>query len=157
MSRWGIVYDFADRWPNVHHMAFLFAFPLFLFGVYYQQQRAIKNAAISWRRLKPWPSWLRTAVGWTIGGEALSLLLIGTLLRDYHHTKTIYDQRQYLTVEGPVSHFDPMPKAGHKQESFRVNGVPFTFSTVTRAPMATIRPPFGGRPKVRTPGQDRLF
>jgi hypothetical protein len=31
-------------------------------------------------------------------------------------------------VEGVVSQFDPMPASGHKNESFRVNGIPFAYS-----------------------------
>lgn len=31
-------------------------------------------------------------------------------------------------VEGPVENFDPMPEAGHKNESFSVRGVPFSYS-----------------------------
>jgi hypothetical protein len=91
----------------------LFAFPLFLFWVYYQQ-RVTRGDSITWLRPKQWPRWLRTVLGVVAGGEIFSMLLIYTLLRDYHYTKAVYDQRQYLIVEGQVSHFDPMPKARHK-------------------------------------------
>lgn len=34
----------------------------------------------------------------------------------------------YLTVEGRVSDFTPMPRGGHAEESFTVNGVHFAYS-----------------------------
>ena len=37
-------------------------------------------------------------------------------------------KHQYLTVEGLVENFDPAPEEGHKDESFTVKGVHFSFS-----------------------------
>ncbi|ELV8627344.1 hypothetical protein QNF03_004076 [Vibrio cidicii] len=39
-----------------------------------------------------------------------------------------YEQGKYSVVEGPVENFDPMPYAGHKTESFTVQGVKFSYS-----------------------------
>lgn len=39
-----------------------------------------------------------------------------------------YSSGNYQTVEGYVENFDPMPAEGHKQESFDVNGVHFSYS-----------------------------
>jgi len=56
------------------------------------------------------------------------LIGIPSVLLDYFHTKAIYTKKQYLTVEGPVRNFDPMPASGHKSESFTVMSVSFAFS-----------------------------
>ena len=54
---------------------------------------------------------------------------------NYKRLESILANGQYKIVEGQVENFDPMPYGGHKDESFTVNGIKFSFSdyTVTNA------------------------
>lgn len=40
----------------------------------------------------------------------------------------ILEQQQALIVQGPIENFQPMPYAGHADETFTVQGVPFAYS-----------------------------
>ena len=42
--------------------------------------------------------------------------------------KEIYKNNNYNIIEGIVANFDPMPYAGHKKETFEVNGIKFSYS-----------------------------
>jgi hypothetical protein len=42
--------------------------------------------------------------------------------------KETYNNGNYEIVEGIVSNFDPMPYGGHKQETFDINGIEFSYS-----------------------------
>jgi hypothetical protein len=42
--------------------------------------------------------------------------------------KEAYNNGNYEIVEGIVTNFDPMPYGGHKQETFDVNGIGFSYS-----------------------------
>ena len=128
MIHWRPVYDFANLPPHIHPIVFLLVLPVLMFGAYYKQKRATTDHPISWWQIRQWPRWLWTGLGLAVGGEAISLLLFSMVLSNYHYTKAVYDQRKYLLIEGLVRNFDPMPKSGHKQERFTVNGVPFAFS-----------------------------
>ena len=46
----------------------------------------------------------------------------------YYRIKKIYEGGSYKTVEGQIDNLDPMPYAGHKQESFTINGIGFNYS-----------------------------
>ena len=46
----------------------------------------------------------------------------------YLRHKALAQENRCRVVEGPVEHFVPMPYAGHAQESFSVDGVPFRYS-----------------------------
>lgn len=60
-------------------------------------------------------------------GLMLAIVLPSQIV-GYLHTKSVYKQKQYQTIEGVVTDFDPMPEGGHQNESFVVSGVPFAFS-----------------------------
>jgi|MudIll2142460700_1097286.scaffolds.fasta_scaffold65312_2 hypothetical protein len=47
---------------------------------------------------------------------------------NYKRLKSTLTNGRYKIVEGPVENFDPMPYSGHKEESFTVNGIKFSFS-----------------------------
>jgi hypothetical protein len=53
--------------------------------------------------------------GWTVGSDS------------YHAAKALRSG-DYRVVEGRVEHFKPMPKEGHAEETFEVNGVSFAYS-----------------------------
>ena len=48
--------------------------------------------------------------------------------KDLIKLKDVYDNGNYKIVEGFVVDFDPMPYGGHKQETFNVNGIKFSYS-----------------------------
>ena len=52
----------------------------------------------------------------------------------YNKIVKAYEQGNYQIVEGYVENFDPMPYGGHKQESFDINGVSFSYSDFSVRP-----------------------
>lgn len=46
----------------------------------------------------------------------------------YDKTVGAYNRGEYEIVEGYVENFDPMPYGGHKNESFEIKGVKFSYS-----------------------------
>lgn len=46
----------------------------------------------------------------------------------FRETKKLYEAEQYNVIEGIVEDFHPMPYSGHREESFTVNGVKFSYS-----------------------------
>ena len=61
------------------------------------------------------------AIIWT------SISFFATYPQHLHH-KALAQEGRCRVVEGPVEHFVPMPYAGHAQETFSVDGVPFRYS-----------------------------
>lgn len=59
-----------------------------------------------------------------IWGILLGIHQIGT----YIEMKNVIKNESYLTIEGIVEDFDPMPYTGHKHESFRVGDIKFYYS-----------------------------
>ena len=57
-----------------------------------------------------------------------SAIVIIAQLRMYDKTVGAYTRGEYQIVEGYVENFDPMPYEGHKNESFEINGVQFSYS-----------------------------
>ena len=51
-----------------------------------------------------------------------------TTYSQYLRHKALAEEGRCRVVEGPVEHFIPMPYAGHSQETFSVDGVPFRYS-----------------------------
>lgn len=49
----------------------------------------------------------------------------------YNTVMNAYKNGEYQIVEGYVENFDPMPSEGHKEESFDINGVHFSYSDYT--------------------------
>ena len=62
-----------------------------------------------------------------------SIALIGQLDM-YNKIVVAYSQGEYQIVEGYVENFDPMPYSGHKNESFEINGVKFSYSDYNEHP-----------------------
>ena len=58
---------------------------------------------------------------WTVG-------VFASTWSSYHQAIQAYKEGRYSTVEGVVQEFVPMPYTGHAEESFKVNGVKFTYS-----------------------------
>ena len=58
------------------------------------------------------------------------LLIIATspfIKPGYWETKEAFRNKTFKVIEGVVENFDPMPKSGHKHESFSVAGVEFEY------------------------------
>jgi hypothetical protein len=56
---------------------------------------------------------------------------LGVFLFQYSNRyayEAILHQGQAWVVEGRIENFHPMPKSGHAQETFTVNGIPFAYS-----------------------------
>lgn len=60
----------------------------------------------------------------------LMLSAVTFAFRAYMYSETVgaYRSGEYMTVEGYVENFDPMPHSGHKNETFEINGVKFSYS-----------------------------
>lgn len=56
------------------------------------------------------------------------LVTLTTTIIDYYNIQRIYNDKNWLIVEGEVEDFIPMELEGHSSESFTVNGVNFTYS-----------------------------
>ena len=52
----------------------------------------------------------------------------------YNKIVKAYEQGNYQIVEGYIENFDPMPYGGHKEESFDINGVHFSYSDFSVQP-----------------------
>jgi hypothetical protein len=48
---------------------------------------------------------------------------------EYRRATRSLSNHDYFTVEGVVSYFVPMPPGGHANESFRINGVSFSYGS----------------------------
>ena len=65
--------------------------------------------------------WTGFGILWT------TLAFVGTG-SEYTECRRVMKNGTYKEVEGYVENFDPMPYSGHKNESFSVNGVFFSYS-----------------------------
>lgn len=63
-----------------------------------------------------------------------SVALCLNLAAEQYSLRERFRKGEYDTVEGIVEEFDPMPKGGHKNESFKVNGVKFEYSDFDISP-----------------------
>lgn len=65
-------------------------------------------------------------------GLVLSLIVcsifVVTQMDMYQNIVVAYQEGQYMTVEGYVEDFVPMPAEGHAHETFQINGIPFDYS-----------------------------
>ncbi len=59
---------------------------------------------------------------------AISALMVAEQVDQYNKIVAAYQQGDYLTVEGYVENFHPMPKEGHDTEEFDLSGVHFEYS-----------------------------
>ena len=72
----------------------------------------------------------------TMASFATVLVLIGFLFQWNMYRKTVgaYQRGTYEIVEGYVEDFVPMPYEGHANESFQINGIPFSYSDFVITP-----------------------
>ena len=68
-------------------------------------------------------------------GLVLSLLVCGIVITSqidmYENIVAAYEEGRYVTVEGYVEDFTPMPAEGHAHETFQINGILFDYSDNT--------------------------
>lgn len=92
---------------------------------------AIGWAWLAWRRTQPPPvgKWRRAQPYLFVGFTTLmALVTLITTYWDYHHLSSRLKAGDYRVVEGTVTRFVPMPRAGHSMESFEVNGARYAYS-----------------------------
>lgn len=87
---------------------------------------AILGVAIATRVPPGWFRWL--AWSWTVFFLFLTATLLSMYLRDARVVKAAIANGSVIEVEGRVSGFVPAPYEGHRDESFVVNGIPFSYS-----------------------------
>lgn len=58
----------------------------------------------------------------------LGLVTVVSQIHMYNKTVKAYKEGDYITVEGYVEEFSPMPYQGHSDESFVIDGVEFSYS-----------------------------
>lgn len=65
-------------------------------------------------------------------GLVMTLLVCGIVITSqidmYQNIVVAYEEGRYMTVEGYVEDFIPMPAQGHATETFQINGIPFSYS-----------------------------
>ena len=59
------------------------------------------------------------------------IVVIPDQINMYNATVGAYHRGEYQIVEGYVEDYHPMPKEGHDQESFTINGVTFAYNDAT--------------------------
>jgi hypothetical protein len=104
---------FHEWWP----LLFAVVFALIPLGIYAQDPKA-KGARIR--------KWFTIAVSVLGAAQCLGmfLALYGEWSREAHELLA----GRYTVVEGPVTHFHPMPKAEHDVESFDVGNAHFQYT-----------------------------
>jgi hypothetical protein len=128
MKYFHLVYDFADRAPN---FSFMFAPLLFVaagIGVYFYYRKFAGRGSVSTIDATKRKQRMLFGIIFASFAGLISIFVISSMLNNYFKTKTIYDNKQYQTVEGMVTNFHPMPESGHDSERFDVNGIQFEFS-----------------------------
>jgi hypothetical protein len=60
---------------------------------------------------------------------ALSLVLVGTNIAEYHRASNSLKRQDYRVAEGVITDFVPMPHQGHAIESFKVGGSSFQYGS----------------------------
>ncbi|MBQ9746415.1 MAG: hypothetical protein IJW21_06295 [Clostridia bacterium] len=97
--------------------------------VFYSILRAKINASCEEKRRKDAIVLVRTLLLAAFLFVALfTAVSLGSHAYMYSKTVGAYESGEYLTVEGYVENFDPMPYGGHKRETFEINGVKFSYS-----------------------------
>ena len=56
------------------------------------------------------------------------IITLTTTIIDYCNVQSIYNDGEFMIVEGEVEDFVPMKLDGHSSESFSLNGVKFSYS-----------------------------
>src|SRR5262249_37900900 len=93
---------------------------------------AIGSVLVAWRRSHPIAvrGWWRRAFPYVFlvfGGLWTVSTFVGTYA-DYRNIRRALETGRFLTVEGPVTKFVPMPFEGHALESFEVSGHRYSYS-----------------------------
>lgn len=91
---------------------FILFFLFFLFFLFRKGTRQQKGIALFLTIF----AFIWTSISWITGGAL------------YNESIDALRKNKYSTVSGFVTEFDPMPKEGHKNESFKVNGIKFEYS-----------------------------
>ena len=65
---------------------------------------------------------------YTLFSILFCIIVIPHQINDFHLAKSTYENANYTVIEGVVTDFDPMPYAGHQNESFTINDVRFEYS-----------------------------
>ena len=76
----------------------------------------------------------RFCVGGIVYLTVFSIVALLGQIDMYNKIVKAYEQGNYQIVEGYVENFDPMPHSGHKEESFDINGVSFSYSDFSVQP-----------------------
>ncbi len=58
----------------------------------------------------------------------ISIIVTISMIYQYKNISDKYNNGDYLTVDGLVENFVPMPYSGHSDETFDINGVNFAYS-----------------------------
>ncbi len=114
MKKTHLVYDFADKWPQ-----FQFILSPLLFVL-------VGIAAILFSK----KAYLRYfGIFYTVIASLISIFVVPLMLYDYFHTRAVYKNNQYTTIEGKVENYHPMSESGGSDtEKFDVSGTHFEFS-----------------------------
>jgi hypothetical protein len=67
-------------------------------------------------------------------GALITVVTLFVIRRDYCGIRGAYASHRYSVVEGRVEDFVPMPPGGHRDESFSVGGMRFSYSGYTVTP-----------------------
>ena len=70
----------------------------------------------------------RFCMGGLVWCAIFSTIVLFSQIDMYNKIVKAYKQGNYRVVEGYVENFDPMPRSGHKEESFDIDGVSFSYS-----------------------------
>lgn len=58
----------------------------------------------------------------------VAAIRIPNSLKKLKEHKQVFLDGSFKTIEGKIQDFDPMPYQGHKNEEFKLNGIPFAYS-----------------------------
>ena len=119
---WTTVYDFGNDSLRVWWMLIPIAFVLIGYGlavffIFFTSGKVgekIKNVVF--------------ALLFGTFGLLFGLATIPSDLTAYNETKILYESKNFKVIEGVVDNFSPMPRTGHQNEKFTLNGIPFSYS-----------------------------
>jgi len=123
-----LVYDFSDRLPRFGSMLFPLVFVVVGIGTYFYHKKFVDNNSTMTFGIKERRYGMVFGIIFSSVGGLISVIVIPSMLNEYSKTRSVYDKKQYQTIEGTVENFHPMPVSGHDSERFTVNGIQFEFS-----------------------------
>lgn len=123
-----IIYDFADRLPRFGSMLTPLLFVVVGIGFYIYHKKFVECSTTSSSGIDKRKYGMVSGIIFASLGGLISIVLIPSMLGEYFKTKSVYDNKQYQTIEGVVENYHPMPAGGHDSERFTVGGVKFEFS-----------------------------